>query len=431
MDRQEQMKQMIQEEIQSIHDLRERVVFKELMEGVFLSLYETNERMYQDLEDRILDELSYDMNRYLIKTGMVEKQYIDPSHPFMHPMDERDLEEKSHKTAEIKEAVERDGKYVLTKVMLKMDYLQLKELWSRKVTFKGTLELEGEQPRKIKVELNPNRSYLDYIAHLYRTFSRNGVPWQTVNAPYLYKMADVVLTEFPGGIKGGEKIKRFQMDFGEYSSSICYDLIPVWNVEKIELSTVGFPIPCENRKDFEHVISIRDYGGEHGYLVDDNAGIQSISQRRNKLHVISNSDDTDKWNLFLIKNGRDKKIDRYTYPVMENLRAANFAEKFQRKWNQQIKTKAELYRFVKGFGLDKYLEYQDCKIMHRSEEEAETYGMNSFIEDEIRDYRLSGRLMLYFKPGNFEPWLHRDIASFLVSEVQRIYPEYQCGGKMI
>ena len=45
MDRQEQMKQMIREEIHSISSLEQRVILKDLMEGVFLSLFETNERM--------------------------------------------------------------------------------------------------------------------------------------------------------------------------------------------------------------------------------------------------------------------------------------------------------------------------------------------------------------------------------------------------
>lgn len=56
--------------------------------------------------------------------------------------------------------------------------------------------------------------------------------------------------------------------------------------------------------------------------------------------------------------------------------------------------------------------------------------MNPFIEDEMRDYQAQKKLILYFIPGPEEAWLQRDIASFLVSEVQRLYPEYECGGIM-
>ena len=46
MDKYESIKEMIQKEIQSISALKERVAFKDMMEGVFLALYEKNEEMY-------------------------------------------------------------------------------------------------------------------------------------------------------------------------------------------------------------------------------------------------------------------------------------------------------------------------------------------------------------------------------------------------
>ena len=62
------MKEIIQKEIQSISSLEERVIFKNLMEGVFLSLYDKNREMYEGLERRIKEELDYDKNRYYVKT---------------------------------------------------------------------------------------------------------------------------------------------------------------------------------------------------------------------------------------------------------------------------------------------------------------------------------------------------------------------------
>ena len=62
MEHTEQIKEMIRNEIQSIDSLKERIAFKELMEGVFLTLYEANERMYKNLEDRVINELAYDIN---------------------------------------------------------------------------------------------------------------------------------------------------------------------------------------------------------------------------------------------------------------------------------------------------------------------------------------------------------------------------------
>ena len=88
------MKEIIQKEIQSISSLEERVIFKNLMEGVFLSLYDTNREMYEGLERRIKEELDYDKNRYYVKTGIVEREFFDASHHLLSPMDESDLAEK-------------------------------------------------------------------------------------------------------------------------------------------------------------------------------------------------------------------------------------------------------------------------------------------------------------------------------------------------
>ena len=100
------MKEIIQKEIQSISSLEERVIFKNLMEGVFLSLYDTNREMYEGLERRIKEELDYDKNRYYVKTGIVEREFFDASHHLLSPMDESDLAEKLYDMKGILRAVE-------------------------------------------------------------------------------------------------------------------------------------------------------------------------------------------------------------------------------------------------------------------------------------------------------------------------------------
>lgn len=248
-----EIKQMIQNEIQSIKDLEERRTFKALMEGVFLSIYETNERMYQELEHRITDELPYDVNHYLIRTGVVEKQYLDRSHHLMHPMDERDLAEKKYKMSELAKAVRQDGEFELMTLMIRCDYLQIQEIWNSQQQFKATLITDREWD--ITVKVRPNTRYLKHINHLYKLFVRNGIPWQTVNAPYLYKMADVVLSKLPEEIKETDEIKSIRIDFGKFNKVICYDYIPVWNVQSTMLETVGFPKPCGNYKNYEYLLS--------------------------------------------------------------------------------------------------------------------------------------------------------------------------------
>ena len=432
MDRTEEMKEMIQREIQNIRNLEERVAFRELMEGVFLPLYETNQRMYEDLEDRIQEELSCDVNRCLIRTGLVEKGYVDVSHHLMTPMLSEDLEERSCSIKELKEALAEKGGFPLMTVLLQCDYLDIQELWSRDPEFQGTLKTEQpDRTWKIRVRLRRNITYLDEVAKLYKLFLKNGIPWQTVNAPYLYKMADVMLTGLEEGLTGLEKIQKIEIQFGTWSSVIRYDPVPVWNVRRLSLNSIGFPVPCEDHRNYEHVISIQEYGVQNAYLAEDDSELVSVVQRGAKIHIVSSAKEAKKWKVHMIQNGTDSRIDRYAWPVMENRRAESFSERYQRKWGQNIRTKAELARFIGGFHMDPYVKYQDCEVLDQFPERSQTYSMNPFVEDEIRDTGAQKKLLLYFEPGAQDAWLQRDIASFLVSEVQRLYPEYECGGKLL
>ena len=251
----EDMREMIRKEIQSINALEERVIFKRLMEDVFLSLYETNERMYNDLENRVQDELAYDVNKYLIKTGVIERRYFDVSHHLMAPMDESDLDKKTYMIADIINAIESKKDFTLMSVLLRCDFIQIQDIWNNDIEFEGTLETDKTKKKcNIKVKLHQNDKYLKKIGYLYKLFIKNGIPWQTINAPYLYKIADVVITELPDGIAQDDSVKRIEINFEKFNQVICHDLIPIWNIQKLTLNSVGFPVPCEDHKNFRHWI---------------------------------------------------------------------------------------------------------------------------------------------------------------------------------
>ncbi len=428
----EAMKEMIHKEIQSIAGLEERVVFKELMEGVFLSLYETNLNMYEELERRVREELDYDKNRYRIKTGIIEREFFDASHHLLFPMEEKDLAGNLYDMKEMLRAVAEEGAFPLMKVMLRCDFLEMQRILGSQPVFEGVIETEEPEGEwKVEVRLRQNRMYLEKIGYLYLLFTRNGIPWETVNASYLYKMADMMVTGLPEGLTGREKIKQVVIQFGEYSKLIQKDVIPVWNIRKLELESVGFPTPCEDHRNFEHNISLRRHGMNHAYLVEDDRNIHSISQSGEKLRIVCGMGEARKWSVYQIRSSEEQKIDRYTYPIMGNGRAESFAEKYQRKWNQHIRTKTELQHYIRGYGLEEYIAYQDCRIEDCFPGQRETYSMNSFIQDEIRDRTAQKKLVLYFRRGQKLEWLQRDVLSFLVSEVQRIYPEYDCGGVLV
>lgn len=425
------MEEMIKKEISLISGLQERVVFKDIIEQLFLSLYETNREMYRELESRVMDDLSFDINRYQITMGIMEREYVDLSHHLLSPMGDEDSQRKEYKMPEIMEQLQERGRCLVRTYFMEYDYLGIEKLLE-KCRFGGRIWTEsGDYPAEFTV--CRKEEYLQEISRLYKVFVSNGIPWQTVNAPYLYKFVDVYLTGIPKEVETAKMITKIEPDLEEYAQWAKEDFIPIWNIRKLKMDSVGFPVPCEDHKSYEHIISIREYGNEHVYLIDDTARIHSIRQKENRLILMGEEAKARKWNIYMIRNGQNRRFDRFTYPLMTNQRKDEFLERFGRRQGVRVRTEGELSRFIGGYGMEGYVEYAGYEILDRKKGErvTETYPMNGFILDEIRENEYRKHLLLLFRKKGGQDFLIRDIMSFLVSEVQLLYGEYMCEGRLL
>lgn len=422
------MEEMIREEIGKISELKERVLFKDIVEQIFLSLYETNREMYQTLEHRVMDELFFDINRYGVSSIVMDKHYIDHSHHLLSPIREKDLLEKSCTTETLKEDWKVKGKSRIKTLFMEADYLQIVAFLEKK-TLKGSV-ITDRRELPVEFYLEQNTSYIEELDHLYKIFVQNGIPWKTLNTPYFYKFVDVYLTDKDIVFEAGESVVEIKVNLEEFTELAREYYIPLWNVRKLTLNSVGFPVPCTDYKNFEHTISIRDYGDSHVYLIDDTDSIFHLRQFPGKLVVTTKEAEARKWDIIMIRKGENKKFERYEVPLMENIRNESFPELFWKKQGVEVKTKAELSRFIQGFGLEKYIKFKNFVLNDVVEENKETYSMNPFIIDEVRRKDAAKQLILCFQGSQKLKWLQRDIMSFLVSEVQLLYPEYQCVGKL-
>ena len=425
------MEEMIKEEISRIGGLKERVVFKDVIERLFLSLYETNQEMYRELESRIMDDLVFDLNRYQITMGIMEREYLDPSHHLLSPMRETDMTVPAYDIPEMTRQLGEEGRSLVRTYFMEYDYLGIQKLLDKERIGGRIYTDAGDYPAEFTVERN--EAYLREISHLYEVFVSNGVPWQTVNAPYLYKFVDVYLVKLPEEVTPSQKILKMEPDLEEFSQCAHDDYVPIWNIGKLKMDSVGFPVPCEDHKSYEHTISIREHGNEHVYLIDDTAHIYSVRQRENRLMIMGEEAEARKWHVYMIRNGSNRRFDRFTYPLMTNQRKDEFLERFGRRQGRRVRTEAELARWIQGYGMEEYVAYEGYEILDRagSAEITETYSMNDFILDEIREDEYEKRLVLLFRKKSALTFLLRDIMSFLVSEVQLMYGEYRCEGRLL
>ncbi|MBN1074117.1 normocyte-binding protein [Clostridium botulinum] len=422
----------IYEKLNEINDLNDRVMLKKILNSVFTSLEQHSEDRFNDLEERVFDEIQYLEEKYNVYSTIIDRKHLDVTNEFLFPVIEEDTEEKIYDVKTIIDNLNDNVSSKMFNIFLKCDYSIFKQFISNNSEITGTIETD-KKIHKAYFKVKANTEYKEKINTLYKCFINNNIMWKTVNMPYINKIAQIFLTKCEDQIDEEEEIVKINIDFGDYSKYIKYDMVPLWNIKEIKLKCAGFPVPCIDKVNFEHDISIEKEGTNHGYLVNlDEENMDYVTIKKNYISITSKISDSSPWLVYKIVNYKEDNTKKDNYEIMSNYKNVNFSNRFLFNNRYVIKTKSEIAKLINSFEASKHLRFRDLKIEElKFDEDKETYDANDFIIDEIREDNIKKSLVLYFEPKNKENYLNNDILSFLVSEIQIIYPEYKCEGRLI
>lgn len=94
-----------------------------------------------------------------------------------------------------------------------------------------------------------------------------------------------------------------------------------------------------------------------------------------------------------------------------------------------MRSEAEVKRIIKSYKiLENKIIYKDYYITDRKiENTMESYDINNFLTDEFKLKGKRENLYIYFEIIE-ECYLIEDLLSFLISDIQLMFPEYNCIG---
>ncbi|HEY2492968.1 MAG TPA: normocyte-binding protein [Paenibacillus sp.] len=426
------MKDIVQDRISKMEDLQQRRMLKNMMTGVFLNLVEYQDDLNQKLERRVFDEVEGDDGKHDVFTALCSREELDPIHEFLYPMIPQDAEVPVIDMKGIVDALSQKEEVLLTTLFLECNYSLIKQLLQSDREFQGEL-LTTKGRYTVKVRLKQNRTYQDQIEKLYHVFITNSLPWRTVNHPYIHKFVDVLLTGCDGELEETEEISQVTVHLEEYEAFKRMNLIPLWNIQKLELKTGGFPIPAEDRVNYEHVLPLRKTGTRHGYLVDgDEENIRYIKRTQDEITIVSPRDKSDIWHLLQLAEPVDTVIGKLDYDVISNRKVDGFIGKYRHKQDQRVRSKGEIIRMIQAFAESKMLELVDYELVESGVGRSVTYELNPFVSDHVRSEQGKTRMFLRFRSRESREenqFILEDLMSFLVSEIQLAFPEYKCEGE--
>ncbi len=424
------MEGYINKRMLEIESLEERKLYKEIVGKILLEINNYNRNAYQTLEKTILSEHKTQQNDFAVYLTLTDLRHYDATDGFMHPMIPEDTKEHVINTRNVTETLSAGAVHKLFTVFLKTGASDLYRLVHGKRRFYGVVQTDKSRYNG-EFSLSRNERYMDMIKELYHIFGVNYQPYMTVCEAYLTKMFDVCVSSLER-IPEKEEIREITINFEEYAENIHYNMIPMWNLERKTEKTSTYPDACIDKINYEHRIFSNRLKDGCGYLVmNTDIEIMDIRRVKGDLVISCPMDIPCKWKLYQV-NKRNGK-ENYPYPVLSNQPKESFAGSLVEMYRRSIKTKAEMARMMEAFPYSRYVVFRDFEILDREPEElrACNYNMDGFIVDEIRIGSLRQYLVLSFmvmEQGNF---LNEDIMSFLVTQVQKLFPEYICVGKLV
>lgn len=424
------MESYINKRMLEISSLEDRRIFKEITEKLLLKVNEYNQKAYRTLEKNVLNEHKTQQNDFAVYLTLTDLDHYDATDTFMHPMITEDTKKHDISMKDVNEALNAGKHYKVFNVFLKTNVTAIYNLIHKNRIFHGMIRT-NKNKYKGEFILSRNEQYMDLIKDLYYIFGVNYQPWMTVCEAYIAKMFDVFLCSVEE-VPEKEEIQEVTVDFEEYSEQVNYHMIPLWNLEKKVEKTSTYPDACIDKINYEHRIFAHRLKEECEYLIiNTDVEITNIRRVNGDLLISCPLDNPCEWQLYQVNKRGGREC--YLYPVLSNQSKESFAGSLTEMFRRSIKTKSELARMMEAFSYSNYVIFKDFEILDNVPEDLQVcnYNMDGFILDEIRIGNSRQALVLSFQAVEQGHYLNEDIMSFLVTQVQKLFPEYLCAGRLI
>lgn len=344
------------------------------------------------IEAKLADLCMQFQNQVVLRTGLVCKSTYDKEEIKLFPMIEADMSEINEK----REVLQNTKLYSF---FLKADFKMVQRLRKRVAPFIGTI-ITKNSPYQIKVKVCQNKKYVEEVQKLEVVFAQNNIEWKTPCIPYLNKMFDVYVIE--SNLPWYEEIEDIVIDFEEYTPWIVKNVMPVWNLEKLEMITDLRPERVESTLQYIHVINGRRLDQNAKYLITDTSLELTRQDTIRGIEIVCKEEKEKVWQMYRVEE-----------QIPENSEYEIFGNKSRNDRINPVRTKGAVTRIINGLGYRERFILKRVEIGNIEEGHTGKYVLKLFFKSEVKDY------------------LQEDILKYLITEVERLYPEMECNVELL
>ncbi len=402
----------IEKRLLEIADIEERKAARENM-GFFLKeLYRYAEDKLKKIEENIALELADKDEAFNIQIGVASKNTYDITVGSLYPLDAQDTEGYSVSAEALGEALRSNSEVRLCTVFLELGYEDICNIVKKKV-FTGCVHTDNAIC-PVTVELRPAKKYFKIVEELFKAVTNNGLVWSTLCIAYLYKFYDVYI--IADKEISQEPVRSIEVDFKEYEDKVRHDCFPVWNMEECICVSEVKKVACLDTVRYQHLIS--KYSIKEGSCIITDSDLM-LDRHRTQEGIVITTDipDVRKWKVWRIVENIEGYLE---YPVLGVSDTPIMPPR----------TKGAVFKTVQTLGCDKWMRLKNVSFEGRPLNKAVTYYMDSWLTGttQIKD-EYTPMVLEFVK--NTDSFLTNDILSYIVTVLQRKYPEFCCYGVFV
>lgn len=250
------MREYVTQQLNNMDSVQEKDMLRDILEQIFIPLYNHTEEQYDKLETRIKDEMPLITSSYVVWNTLMNRSNAKGGCPYMFPMLNKDLQMPEIEVGELLDKLREEGEIRLDSVFVQADYLECREIENSREIYNGTIKVHNDEIQ-VGIRLKLSKRYTKCIENLYKLFIANGIPWQTVNSPYIFKMFDVMMVRVNAdnlekyATKESPLVSSYSVSFGKHDQYLHKGIIPVWNVTMLNLKSEDFPLAALDKVNYE------------------------------------------------------------------------------------------------------------------------------------------------------------------------------------
>lgn len=402
----------IQKQLRQIDDLDERRFAKQLLMESLGRMIAWSEEKYAALEQRIQNELDLPWRNYNVCMTVTDRKDYDPINNFWFPVCEEDIKKKQEQSYETI--------YLAADEEVCREFLEMGILT-------GTSEDTGES---IRFKIRRSDRYQQSMERLYRLFTGNHVPWQTVHMGHMERFFDLIpITE--EAVDGQKTEKVWTIQDSKWAGYINRGMILLWNIRQFAVHSREYRVPCIDEVFYEHVFYLpQEQESEDGYLVEAGEAILSVRNEKNKIVLKTKAETLEDITVYRLCQGEPEQSAGYRYPVLSNCRKDNLAARYSQQTGNFIQTPLELSRKVEEMADGYQIRVLGYEILDRAEKEYLAGDMNSFTGVRLfsNDNRKILLVRIQAEERCREDYLYESQVRYILSQLQLEFLEYRCMG---